>query len=267
MRALGNAPLQFVFDALGAQAHELDVFAIALGAALRDALGIVAIVAQHAAVAAVIGEGDGAVGALDALAAGAAGDEAREAAAVEQQHGLFAVGEARGHGVDQRAREGGVFAGFEELLAHVDQFDLRHGAALDALRQFEQRVLSGLGVVAGFQTGRGGAQHYYGARMVRAHDRHVAAVIARRFLLLIALVVLFVDDDQSEIADRREDAGAGRDDHCGFAGADAAPFLGAFGVVERGVQNRDAFAEALIELACYGGGEADFGDQHQRAAA
>ncbi len=62
-------------------------------------------------------------------------------------------------GVHQRARKGGLLARFEKLLAHVDQLDLGHGPPLDALRQFEQRVLAALGVVAGFETGRGRAQH------------------------------------------------------------------------------------------------------------
>ena len=64
-----------------------------------------------------------------------------------------------------------------------------------------------------------------------------------------------------------EDPGAGGYYYCGFAGADAAPFLGAFVVVERGMENGHPFGEALVELACYGGRQADFGDQHQGAAA
>ena len=37
--------------------------------------------------------------------------------------------------------------------------------------------------------------------------------------------------------------------------------------LKRGVQDRHAFGEALVELAGDGGREADFGNQHQRAAA
>ena len=47
----------------------------------------------------------------------------------------------------------------------------------------------------------------------------------------------------------REDPGARGDHDAGFAGADAPPLLGAFGVVKRRVQNRDSLAEALMELA------------------
>ena len=80
--------------------------------------------------------------------------------------------------------------------------------------------------------------------VARPHHGHVAAVIARRFLLLIALVVLFVDDDQAQVLDRREHAGSGGDHHRRFAGADPAPFLGALGIVKRGMQNGHAIAEA-----------------------
>src|SRR6185369_15786843 len=105
-------------------------------------------------------------------------------------------------------------------------------------------------------------QHYYGAGLVRAHYGYVAAVVARGFLLLVALVVFFVDDDESQVADGGEDAGAGGHDYGRFSGADAAPFLGAFAVVERRMQDGDPFGEALVELAGDGGSQADFGDQH-----
>src|SRR5260370_35735117 len=70
--------VQLVFDALRAQAQKLNVLAVAFGAALRDAFGIVAVVAQHAAVAPVISQRYRAVGALDPLSTRAASYETRE---------------------------------------------------------------------------------------------------------------------------------------------------------------------------------------------
>ena len=49
--------------------------------------------------------------------------------------------------------------------------------------------------------------------------------------------------------------------------ADAPPFLRAFGIVKRRMQNRHALAEALVELAGDGGRQPDLRHQHQRAAA
>jgi len=85
----GQRLVEFIFHFFGARSQEVQVFAIALFAAVRDALGVVAVVTKEAFVPAVEGKGDGAVGALDALAAGAATDEAGEAAAVEEEHGLL----------------------------------------------------------------------------------------------------------------------------------------------------------------------------------
>ncbi len=121
--------------------------------------GVVAVVAQHAAVAPVIGERDRAIDAFQSLATRAARDEARKSAAVEQQHGLLAMLQAFGDGLHQPARKRRQLARLQELLPHVDHFDVRHGPLLDALRKFDQRVLAALGVVAALQTGRRRAKH------------------------------------------------------------------------------------------------------------
>jgi hypothetical protein len=65
-------------------------------------------------------------------------------------------------------------------------------------------------------------------------------VVAGGFLLLVAAVVLFVDEEQAEVLHGCEDAGAGGDDDGGFALTDAAPLFGVFGVREGGVENGDA---------------------------
>ena len=72
-------------------------------------------------------------------------------------------------------------------------------------------------VIAALETGRGRAKQHARARRLRPHDCDIAPVVAGIFLLLIACVVLFVDDDQTEIAYRREDAGARAHHHAGAA--------------------------------------------------
>ncbi len=91
-------------------------------------------------------------------------------------------------------------------------------------------------------------------------------MIARRFLLFVALVVLLIHYDQPDVPHGREDAGACRHNHSGFARPDATPFLGALGIVERGVENRHPLSESLVKLAGDGGRQGDLRDQHQRAA-
>ena len=188
-----------------------------LGQTRRHLFGVAAVVAEQPAVALVIGQGERAVDALNALAAGAAGHEARKAAAVQQDDGLLAVLEALAERFQEFAGEGGLLAGLEELLPHVDQLHRGQGPGLDAAGQFQQGVLAALGVVAALEAGGGGAQHDAGAGGLRAHDGHVAAVVARGLLLLVAAVVLLIDHDQPQIAYRREHARPGSDHHGGGA--------------------------------------------------
>ena len=123
-----------------------------------------------------------------------------------------------------------------------------------------------LGVVAGFETGRRGAENHHGVGGLRPHDGDIAAVIARRLRLLVAAVVLFVHHHQAEILHGREDAGARADHHARIAGANAAPLFGALDFAESGMQDRHPVAEAVEELARHGGRERDLGNQQQRAA-
>ena len=120
------------------------------------------------------------------------------------------------------------------------------------------------GVVIGFQRWRGRAEKRDGVFQFGAHDGDVAAVVARRFFLLVAVFLLFVDDDQAEIFERREDRGARADDDAGFAVAHAPPFAGALDVAERGVQNGDAFearAKPGAALTANPQSQSDFRDQ------
>ncbi len=61
--------------------------------------------------------------------------------------------------------------------------------------------------------------------------------------------MLFIDDDEAQIFDRREDGRAGADDDARFAAADAIPLLGALVGRERGVQQRHAVAEGASATA------------------
>ena len=68
--------MQLFFHFLRPGADEVQILAAAFGTNGRDLLRVVAVVAEHAAVAPVIGERDGAVDAFHALAASPARDEA-----------------------------------------------------------------------------------------------------------------------------------------------------------------------------------------------
>ena len=259
--------MEFVFDLFGAGAHEVEMFAAAGGAGVGDAFGVVAVMAEKALVAAMIGERDGAIDAVDAFAAGAAGDKGREAAAIQKEHHLLFQAELLFDEIDQAAGEGVVAAGLEELDFHIEDLDFGHGALLDALGQGEVLILALLDVVAGFEAGGRGAEDDDGVFVLSANESDIAAMVAGRFFLLVAAVVFFVDDDEAEIAHGSEDAGAGADGDERIARAEAAPLSGTFGLVEGGMEDRDAIAEAIGELRGHLRGQGDLGDQEDRAAA
>ena len=60
-----------------------------------------------------------------------------------------------------------------------------------------------------------------------------AGVVPRIRLLLEGGVVLFVDDDQSEVVDGREDRGASADDDASLPGSDPLPLVTSLRLGER----------------------------------
>ena len=101
----------------------------------------------------------------------------------------------------------------------------------------------------------------------RALGRDRACVVARIRLLLERRVVLFVDDDEPELANGREDRGARADHDAGLAARDPLALVPALRVTERRVQDRDPVAEARGEPTHRLGREGDLGDEHDRTEA
>jgi hypothetical protein len=78
--------------------------------------------------------------------------------------------------------------------------------------------------------------------------------------------VLFVDDDQADALERREDRGAGADDDRDVAAANPLPLVVPLTVGQAAVLDGDAIAKRLPEQGGDGRGEGDFRHQHQDAA-
>ena len=72
------------------------------------------------------------------------------------------------------------------------------GRSSIAARQDDALVPAGHRVLVGLHRRRRRAEHDERARVLRADDRDVAAVVARALVLLVRGVVLLVDDDQAE---------------------------------------------------------------------
>src|SRR5882757_9401884 len=131
--------------------------------------------------------------------------------------------------------------GFREVFAQVDDFDTGHGALLDARGEREQFVFSAARVMIRFE-GRGGrAQQRGGIFHFCAHDGDVAAVVTGSFFLLVTALLLFIDDDEAEIFERRENCGTRADYYTRFAIAYTPPFTCAFDIAQRGVQHGNTF--------------------------
>ena len=258
--------VQQLFQFLRARAQEINVLAAAVHAGFRHGRGVSAIVADHFVLALVMGERDGAVLAFELLAASAAEHDGRISAAVEQHHDLLFALEPLFDFGGEFARDDLLVAGLLELLAHVDDFDFGQRTLLHAIGQFDQRIFIFLRVEIRLQRRRGRAQHDDGIRHLGAHHGNIAGVIARRFFLLVGGVVLFVDDDEREIGDRRKDRRARAHDHARFAALDAVPLLGALAVGQRGVQDGDFVAEDLMQVGGDGGRQADLGNQQDGGA-
>lgn len=193
-------------DALGAEAELLEAGGVAGGAGGGRAAPETAEVAAEGVVLGVVGKLGCAVGATEHFTAGLALEGGGVAAAVEEEDGLFAAGEAGADGFDERfAEDGGALAGLAGL-AHVDGIDGGEGAAADALGHSHEGVFAGLGgVVPALEGGGGRAEDAAGALDDCAHHGHIAGAVAGAFVLLVAAVVLFIDNHEPELADRGED--------------------------------------------------------------
>ena len=101
-----------------------------------------------------------------------------------------------------------------------------------------RRYLPLRALIVTLHRGRSGAEHDDGAFHASAHDRHVARLIARRFLLFVGILVFLIDNDQSQRVHRREHGGARADDNPGAALANLVPFIVPFARRKMAVQHR-----------------------------
>jgi hypothetical protein len=112
-----------------------------------------------------------------------------------------------------------------------------------ALGQGEQFVLSRLRVGPALEARCRAAEHHHGALGARTNDGHLAGVIARRVALLVARLVLLVDDDRAEVLQRGKDRRTGAHGDALLAAAKGEPRIVALAVGESTVQHRDRVAE------------------------
>ena len=162
-------------------------------------------VASEFLVLAMVGERDAAVGTTSDVTAVRALQRGRIAAAIEKENRLFTTFQAMSNGVDELRRKNGDDLSFAKGLAHVDYANERHFFVVGALGHFQQDVFSLFAVVKAFEGRRRRAKEDSRTFHLAAHDGDVASMITRSFFLLVAVFVFFIDDDEAERVDRRED--------------------------------------------------------------
>ena len=206
MRAPGKISVKPLFALLRARAQIVQMLAVALRTLRRHGALESAVVALEPLPARAMPVFAGGLWCVSAMAqfwhssfcaAGAADHREGIAAAVEQNDRLLAAFERLARLLDQRAREELFLPGLLKLAAHVDQFDFGQRAVLDAIVHLDARVFALHRVLPAFKRGRGRAEHHDRAGKLGAHHGDVARVVARRLFLLVALVVLFVDEDRA----------------------------------------------------------------------
>ncbi len=88
-------------------------------------------------------------------------------------------------------------------------------------------------------------------------------MIARRLLLFVAAVVLFVHDHQPELLNRRKYTRTRSHNYASLPVLHATPLIGPLRIAKCRVQNRDLLAEAVEELPRHRRRQSDLRDQQQ----
>ena len=143
-------------------------------------------------------------------AAFAAERDRRIAAAVQEQESLLSAPKRLGDRIDQDRRE--PFAALGWRGAHVDGSDGRQSVSLVAGAEPNMPVAPLLDIDETFDGRRRRAEHHGTLPERPAHHRHVARLVGDALLLLVARVMLLIDDDEAEIGEGQKE-GRARADH------------------------------------------------------
>ena len=265
----GENPGNLLLDLLRPEAHRNHVRNLARRAFRRDLSRVAAIVADEFPPALVVGQRDVAMGTAGRPAALGALDIGREAAAVLEQHYLLAPVEGLADLVQQEFVEMGLALAALGGPQGVGNEDLGRPGVAVTLREFRPAVLARRGVEPRFERRRGAAQQRAAPHEAGHHHGAVAGVVARRRLgLLVAGVVLLVDDNELQPFQRQEDRRADPDDELAPLGA-VQPQVGlrAAAVGEFRMVGCDTAAEDALHARDELGREGDLGNQQQHVAA
>ncbi len=179
---------------------------------------------------------------------------------------LLAALEPLLHRRDEGAAQHHVITRLCHFLAHVDHGHARHRPLEHTRLHLHQRVAALERVGVGLDRRRRRSDHHQRIRELASHDRHVAAVIPRRLVLLVRGVVLLIDDDQAGRGERRKYRGPRADHDVDIAPPDAVPLIVSFAVRQPAVLNGNRRPEARAKERRHLRRQRDFRNEHQHAA-
>ena len=183
-----------------------------------------------------------------------------------QQHGLFAALDNALEAFHQRFRKHGA-AAVCELAAQVGNANLGQDGAPRALGHLDARpggatIRAAAAAVEGLCRGRGGAQHERTPITARHLGSYLARMVARAGTLLVAGLVLLVDDDETQVAGRAKERRAGADYHAGRTAGDHIPLVQTLAGRKARMEHGDRLAKARTEAADGLGRQRDLGHEH-----
>ena len=256
----GKELLQLLFRLLRADAHMLHP-AAALGTGVIDPLRVAAVVAHQAPVGGVVGQRYAASGTLRHPAALTAEHIAAVAPPVEKEDALLSGGKILLQLLPQRSADGAGVA-LPHLLPQVRDGDLGQLFFVVAPAQQEKLVASLPGGIGTFNGRSSGTQYQYGALLAAAELGHVPGMIAGRIFRLVASLLLLVQHDEAQTAQRRKDGGPGAQHHVHLPTANALPLVIALGDFQRAVEHGHPASEIGGKAGHHLGGQHDLRHQY-----
>ena len=222
-----------------------------------------AVVAQYLMRRFMVHHGHTALFALEHLAAVLALGHGLVAPAVQQQNGLLACVQIAADSVlHGKADLPGIARC--QLGAHVHDLHLWQRVAAVALGEPHQLGAAVLGRVKALGAGGSAGQQQQGTVLRRTLPGHFVGRIAGRRLRTVGVLLLFIDDDEPDVFQRRKDGTAGAHHDVGTAVLDHLPLQQTFRVVEGRVLHRHTAAKLALEPQDHLRRQADLRHQHQR---
>ena len=154
-----------------------------------------------------------------------------------------------------------------ELAAQVGNADCRQNGVSRALGHLDARpggtvIRAAAAAVEGLGRRRGGAQHKRAAVAPRHLGRHLTRVVARTGALLIAGLVLLVDDDEAQVVKRAKERRAGSHDHTRGTAGNHIPLVQALAGRKVRMEHGNRLAKARAKATDGLSRQRDLGHQH-----